>query len=176
MNLFPVSSSSSDSPTFTLGKPFHKRLRVVERLGGDAGGQVVKKAREAKKEFVEPPPNVHPPILKVRYHPIGCDGSPLPGLVDSVGVNEEKEREKKEEMKRQRESLLGAGGFLEKKKQAEEEREREEAKRKKEKKEKREREKKKKEKKEKKGDETKGTRKRKRDTDEEGGERKKPKK
>ena len=170
MNLFPVSTSSS-TPSFSLGKPFQKRLRVVERLGGNAGGEVVKKAKEAKTEFVEPPPNIQPPILKVRYHPIGCDDDSLPNLVDVLGEDKEKERAKKAEMQRQRESLFGAGGFLEKKRREAEEREREEARKKKERREKR--EKKKKEKKEK---DDKGNRKRKRDTEEEERDRKKPKK
>merc|ERR1719223_1875725 len=53
MNLFPISSSTSSAPTFTLGKPFQKRLRVVERLGNGVGGDVGKKAKAAKKDFVE---------------------------------------------------------------------------------------------------------------------------
>jgi hypothetical protein len=75
-NVFPKCDTSRLA--FSFGKPFAKRLKVIEKIR--TKGDPVENAKVAKKKLLPPPPTRQPKGLHVRYHPAGSDCSVLPSL------------------------------------------------------------------------------------------------
>jgi len=76
LNIFPITTSKGTK--YSLGKPFTRKLKIVERL---QPLETVEKTEAVLKKLGPEPTNIQPQGLRVRYHPPGCDSSVLPALV-----------------------------------------------------------------------------------------------
>lgn len=79
-NVFPKSDGAEFS--FSFGKPFAKRLKVIEKIKSKS--DPIENAKTARKKLTPAPPNKQPQGLQVRFHPAGSDGSVLPPVIRKI--------------------------------------------------------------------------------------------